>query len=184
MSKEIDISKMYCNSKSDSFDEFCRIARENYGEECYSFLMSKKDSKIGVDCAASSFNNTGGYCSTKHWYAREFGFTEFKTDIKWSIYTNDKPLCELSDEQAAALFNAWRGGAKVELLADNGDWCNAVPDWSNDIVYRIKQKSERELFVEQCTKVMREAGTKCPDNHEYFGVIFDSGKFQLKDSEK
>ena len=39
----------------------------------------------------------------------------------------------------------------------------------------VKPKSERELFINKCTDVMRKAGTKCPDNHEYFGVIFDAG---------
>lgn len=94
---------------------------------------------------------------------------------QWTIYNNNLPLCELTDEQAAMLFNAWRSGLKVELLADNGSWCRAFPDWSLEIVYRIKSKSERELFIETTTKVMRDAGTKCPDNHEYFGIMFDAG---------
>lgn len=184
MSKEIDISKMYCNSKSDSFYEFCRIARESYGEECYSFLMSKKDSKIGVDCAASSFNNTGGYCPTRHWYAREFGFTEFRTDIKWSIYTNDKPLSELSDEQAAELFNWWRNGGDVEYKGHlNDDWCCIQK--SNNVInvssaYRAKQKSERELFVETAVNTYDgRTGLSELAMSLAAGIIFDSGKFKL-----
>ena len=105
---------------------------------------------------------------------------------QWSIYTNDKPLSELGDEQAAMLFNHWRSGGELEFCASSHQWrgCTAPEFYKNHIYRALKPKSERELFVEQCTKVMREAGTKCPDNHEYFGVLFDSGKFQLKDSEK
>lgn len=43
------------------------------------------------------------------------------------------------------------------------------------ILCRIKPKSERELFIENTAKVMRDAGTKYPDNHEYFGIMFDAG---------
>lgn len=185
MNKEIDISEMYCNSKSDSFDEFCRIARENYGEKCYSFLMSKKDSKIGVDCAASSFNNTGGYCSTRHWYAREYGFTEFKIDIKWSIHTNDKPICDLSYEQRCKLFNAWvkgevrqifKGGKFIDMDVDE---CN----WHVVNVYRIKQKSEREEFIDAAVKVVlyNRVWQMSREDAEH---LFDSGKFQLKEQPK
>ena len=108
-------------------------------------------------------------------------FLPFTLKPQWSIYTNDKPLCELSDEQAAALFNAWRSGAKVELLADNSDWCNAIPDWSNDIVYRIKQKSDRELFIEEIERVI--GYTDLP-TLKIGTELFDSGKFKLiKDGE-
>lgn len=118
-------------------------------------------------------------------YTDFHGDHPIKIPAAWSIYTNDKPLSELSDEQAAALFNAWRGGAKVELLADNCDWCNAIPDWSNDIVYRIKQKSERELLVEECYKaagqepLLTGIGFK-----DAYGKLFDSGKFKLVEQPK
>lgn len=94
----------------------------------------------------------------------------------WSVYSNTLPLSELSDEQAAQLFNAWRAGGEVEFDSDLGKWlCADDYLWISGYVYRIKQKSERELFIEETTKVMRDAGTKCPDNHEYLGIMFDAG---------
>lgn len=69
---------------------------------------------------------------------------------KWSIYNNTKPMSELTDEQAAELFNAWRSGEEVEYFY--GVWNTAnIPLWIHYIPFRIKQKSEREAFVEEAT---------------------------------
>lgn len=98
---------------------------------------------------------------------------------QWTIYNNTLPLCDLTDEQAAMLFNAWRGGDNIQFRTmDVNVWIDK-PEYDAVIkkggVYRVKSKSERELFIEHTTKVMRDAGTKCQDNHEYFGIMFDAG---------
>lgn len=94
---------------------------------------------------------------------------------QWTIYNNTLPLCELTDEQAAMLFNAWRGDGNMQVLNDDEEWSDYNSGFYPLDVYRIKPKSERDLFIENTTKVMRDAGTKCPDNHEYFGIMFDAG---------
>lgn len=72
----------------------------------------------------------------------------FTTKPQWSIYTNDKPLCELSDEQAAALFNAWVNDSD-RIVVENGVEMSIDDNrWFKGTVYRIKQKSERRLFIE------------------------------------
>lgn len=96
---------------------------------------------------------------------------------QWNVYNNTLPLSELSDEQAAQLFNAWRNNGSIMCRHYTDKMFVDIEDvrWADSFVYRTKQKSERELFIEQTTKVMRNAGTKCPDNHEYFGIMFDAG---------
>lgn len=94
---------------------------------------------------------------------------------QWTIYNNTMPLSELTDEQAAQLFNAWRAGENMQVLNDDDEWKDYDSGFYPLDVYRIKSKSERELFIEHTAKVMRDAGTKYPDNHEYFGIMFDAG---------
>lgn len=120
------------------------------------------------------------------WY---FGAAWFNSALpipqQWSIYTNDKPLSELSDEQAAALFNAYRnGGEKQSLIGDK--WADSSNNlWSDSYIYRIKQKSERELFIEECYKaagqdpLLTGMGFK-----DAYGKLFDSGKFKLVEQPK
>lgn len=108
---------------------------------------------------------------------------EFTPKQEWSIYTNDKPLCELSDEQAAALFNAWRGGERVIYQRIGNDYEDvSVPCWTDSVVYRIKQKSERELFIDSAMQLMTSETERTIE--QQFGALFDSGKFKLvKDGE-
>lgn len=96
---------------------------------------------------------------------------------QWSVHNNTIPLCELTDEQYGKMRRAHDIGATVQSLNEDGYGFQdcSLPTWISNGVYRIKSKSERELFIENTTKVMRDAGTKCPDNHEYFGIIFDAG---------
>ena len=96
---------------------------------------------------------------------------------QWSVYNNTLPLCELTDEQYGKMRRTHDNGATVQSLNEDGYGFQdcALPTWISNGVYRIKPKSERELFIENTTKVMRDAGTKCPDNHEYFGIMFDAG---------
>ena len=97
--------------------------------------------------------------------------------VRWSVYNNTMPLCELTDEQYGKMRRMSDAGMDVEWRSSAiGRWeLLSSPTWNADGVYRIKPKSERELFIETTTKVMRDAGTKCPDKHEYFGIMFDAG---------
>lgn len=93
---------------------------------------------------------------------------------EWTVYNNTIPLGELTDEQVGKLVK--HSGCVEHMNPNSGDWgATITPMWNRAGVYRIKQKSERELFIENTTKVMRDAGTKCPDSHEYFGIMFDVG---------
>lgn len=104
--------------------------------------------------------------------------TPFTPKPQWSIYTNDNPLCELSDEQAAALFNAWRAGEKIESSLHRDAWLNCMfPEWKPLMVYRIKQKSERELFIDTAMELMTSETERTLE--QMFGALFDSGKFKL-----
>lgn len=69
---------------------------------------------------------------------------------QWSIHTNDKPLSELTDSQAAELFNHWRNGGGLEFFTTTKEWFNSPlkPRFAANRVYRAKRKSERELLVE------------------------------------
>ena len=83
----------------------------------------------------------------------------------------------LTDEQAAECCLMLGGNEYFEAFYNSVGWQlrSIEHELRKDAIYRIKQKSERELFIEKTTKVMRDAGTKCPDNHEYFGIMFDAG---------
>ena len=104
---------------------------------------------------------------------------------QWTIYNNTLPLCELTDEQAAALFNWWRGGGETEfkLVGDN-PWYSyspmSFPTWSSNVAYRAKQKSERELFIEAAIGHGIKPETQSPK--QIFGELFDSGKFKYIDN--
>lgn len=121
-------------------------------------------------------------------YSHGFEFTPFTIKKEWTIYNNDKPLRELSDEQAAEMFNAWRAGEKLEsalqksVNIETGDVRitfadYAGSDWYDNVVYRIKQKSEREMFIETA---MKHGGLRAMDGaKEVYARLFDSEKFQL-----
>lgn len=96
----------------------------------------------------------------------------FTTKPQWSIYTNDKPLCELSDEQAAALFNAWRGNSEQLEGWDDTEWFGLRSSHHiiKNGIYRIKQKSECELFVEKCGEVTHDG-----INTHLFEQLFNAG---------
>lgn len=115
---------------------------------------------------------------------------------QWTVYNNTMPLCELTDEQAGMLFNAWRKGVEIEnCLYDEKHeefvWVNCFSVLSNiEGIYRIKTKSERELFVE--------AACKAVESNEHYNrmninidcsaamrftveAMYDSGDFEYKD---
>lgn len=95
---------------------------------------------------------------------------------QWTVYNNTLPLCELTDEQAAMLFNAWRGGCEVEALqnAKSNEWIYfAMPMFSRGEVYRIKQKSERETFIDKSLSLMTSETERTME--QMFGAQFDAG---------
>lgn len=176
----MDISKMYCKVDSPHFDEYVELTRKKFGDNCSSELVRicKRPDCLSVAIDMRAPLNTVWSSDPDHIDLIEYGYTEFTGTKKkdWTIYNNDKPLCELTDEQASELFNAWRKGWLVQSCVSGEYWWSvAEPGWLEGVIYRIKQKTDRQMFVDKCTQVMREAGTKCPDNHEYFGIIFDAG---------
>lgn len=102
---------------------------------------------------------------------------------QWSIYTNDKPLSELSDEQAAALFNAWRGGGNMQYLNEDEEWKDYNSGFYPLDTYRIKPKSERELFIDAAMQLIMTSETE-RTLEQQFGALFDSGKFKLVEQPK
>lgn len=100
---------------------------------------------------------------------------------EWSIYNNDKPLSELSDEQRGLLFNHWVSDRySVECSDCKGArwWTPKAVTWLDDCLYRAKQKSERELFIEATKK---SASLRSRDGADtVYGELFDSGRFELK----
>ena len=94
---------------------------------------------------------------------------------QWTIYSNTLPLCELTDEQKSVIFNSWvKGGARqlcngskfVDIFI--GD-CN----WHTGVVYRIKPKSERELFIDKSLELMTSETERTME--QMFGAQFDAG---------
>lgn len=112
--------------------------------------------------------------SDEHAYL-ELGYTPFTPKPQWSIYSNNKTLCDLSDEQAAALFNAWRGGCNIQVLTDD-EWEDYNSRFHPLDIYRIKQKSERELFIEKCVELTHDG-----INKHLFEVLFNAGCRFTKD---
>jgi len=139
---------------------------------------SPKRDCIGVKIKSGTLctSNEGDYINN--------GYTPFTPKPQWSIYTNDKPLCELSDEQAAKLFNAWRGGSDVDVMDDSRIWRSIFEStgWSSDLTYRIKQKSGRELFVEKCVELTSDHDNESSHYKHWFETIFDAGA-RFKDGE-
>lgn len=121
-------------------------------------------------------------------------FIEHKAE-PWTVYNNTLPLSELSDEQAAQLFNAWRAGGEVECTnattkdlrsgLTTFEWSiPSIINWDDYLAYRIKPKSERELFIDKSMEVCKEnqhnkvefmlgkiydAGARYTDLTQYFG---------------
>jgi hypothetical protein len=180
----MDISRMYCRVDSKHFDEFVK--------ECGSFFSVLPARARIIAKSQRSLKRQGykGFChvtgSGEVFYVAEVGsdfdsITEFTGT--WSIYNNDKPLGELTDEQAAELFNWSRKGGDVEC--SSLDWSLVSPvSWLPEVAYRAKSKSERDLFIEAGVKLYVDDGGEkdvSPDGSvvSWFGMMFDSGKFKL-----
>ena len=100
---------------------------------------------------------------------------------QWSIYNNKKPLKDLTDEQAAKLFNHWRNGGDVELF--HGRW--AKHDYGylcTDDKYRAKQKSEREIGIAVAEGIIDKSNCFKDDRATAIAAaccLVDSGRFKL-----
>jgi len=97
----------------------------------------------------------------------------FEIADDWSIYNNDKPLSELTDEQVGKLVKHSGG---VETF-DGSFWYVVEPQWSVNTIYRAKQKSERELFIDAVNSALSNTALM---TSLYAEMLFDSGKFELK----
>jgi hypothetical protein len=100
-------------------------------------------------------------------------FIEHKTE-SWSIYNNTLPLSDLSDELDVKLFRAWRNGGEVQFLTSHNEWVKSKYPFSEpERIYRIKPKSERELFIDKSMEVCKE------NQHNkvefMLGKIYDAG---------
>ena len=96
----------------------------------------------------------------------------FELANEWTIYNNDKPLSELSDEQVGAIVRYGIEKGPLEVADDNGQWYGAKCfDWHTALAYRAKQKSERELFIEAADYFI-----DCGDEPVVMaGKMFDAG---------
>ena len=110
----------------------------------------------GKGCGiVSCFSATGGFIDIDgcdiHWNA---GMFELDSD-EWAVYNNAKPLSELSDEQAAKLFNYLRSNGSILAGTQDVTGFGIVTYMGNpDCIYRAKQKSERELFIDASRKAL------------------------------
>jgi len=162
----MDISKMYCRVDSEHFDEFVKLVGEQFGEEASRDVTNMCNYDGCVVVAVDVWSDEFEWCKKR-------GYTEFTGS--WSIYNNTKPLSELTDEQAAELFNWWRNGGGILMKRETSDteWfeLQMVSFDGKGIIYRAKPKSERELFVEAADYFI-----DCGDDASVIaGKMFDAG---------
>lgn len=95
---------------------------------------------------------------------------------QWTVYNNTLPLCELTDEQATMLFNAWRNNEYFEAFYNSAGWQFRSIDHElrKDAIYRIKPKSERELFIDK-SKLIIGATTDDELVDAVIADLFDAG---------
>lgn len=97
----------------------------------------------------------------------------FELADDWSIYNNTKPLSELANEQAGELFKHEINGGILEKFSASG-WhiYSKSNGWKMAHIYRAKQKTERELFIEaglnENMAINRDAATM------FLGKLFDA----------
>ena len=135
------------------------------------------------ECMSLGSNDAIGYSDFEWCERREI--KPFTIKPEWSIYTNTLPLSELTDEQAGQLFHAWRKGAALQIFyANNGAWEDYHLSLCRCDVFRIKQKSERELFVDAMIGMWPLHDANAPTVRLLIEQFYDSGKFKLvKDGE-
>ena len=98
---------------------------------------------------------------------------------QWTIYNNTLPLRELTDEQVGKLVK--HSGCVEHMNPNIGEWgATITPMWNRSGIYRIKSKSEREIFIEAAICHGIKPETQNPK--QIFGELFDSGKFKYIDN--
>ena len=91
---------------------------------------------------------------------------------QWTVYNNTMPLCELTDEQVGKLVK--HSGCVEHMNPNSGDWAATItPMWNRAGVYRIKPKSERELFIDKSVGLMTSETERTME--KMFGAQFDAG---------
>lgn len=91
---------------------------------------------------------------------------------QWTIYNNTLPLCELTDEQVGKLVK--HSGCVEHMNPNSGEWgATITPMWNRVGVYRIKPKSERELFIDKSVGLMTSETERTME--QMFGAQFDAG---------
>ena len=104
---------------------------------------------------------------------------------QWTVYNNTLPLCELTDEQVGKLVK--NSGCVEHMNPNSGEWgATITPMWNRAGIYRIKPKSERELFIEAAVSTF-DGRTGLSEQAMSLAAqtMFDSGKFKrvIKDGE-
>lgn len=162
------------------------------------FKFSVDDIYISTDGSASSIDEIYNVTNNVHSNDAERyilsaaalnGGCKIPAKDEWTIYNNDKPICDLSYEQRCQLFNAWvkgevrqrfKGGKFIDMAIDE---CN----WHVGVVYRIKQISERELLIQVAEKIIDDSRCFNDDRATAMAAvccIINTGKFKLvKDAE-
>jgi len=102
---------------------------------------------------------------------------EIETIKKWTIHNNTKVLRDLSDEQRGLLFNSWvKDKDCIEfyygLMEDFESSKNIT--WVDDVIYRVRQKSERELFIEKWSSKIATAAYRNESISQLVGEMFDA----------
>jgi hypothetical protein len=145
----------------------------------------------GVDCFAAnhgadygvvSFVNSNGTFINIDGHAISWNVNKFElVQGEWTIYNNDKPLSELTDEQRGILLVMLCNDSPVQYKI-NGEWEDRPKGNSlinTNSTYRAKQKSERELFIEAAMLYVRSDG----DERSMFEDMFEDGFKAPKDGE-
>ena len=139
---------------------------------------------VGVDCftanhgadygVVSFVNSNGTFIKIDgHTIKWSVGMFELVQD-EWSVYNNDKPFYELTDEQRGMLFNHHFHGGDIDYNDTIGWSSSEFPEWGMHTTYRAKQKSERELFIEAARKLTEhDNGTLLLTS--FLGRMFDVG---------
>ena len=98
---------MYCRVDSEHFDKFVELVGEQFGVGVAGSItaMSRiSDSVVVAVMCDRVKSGSAEYMDEEGYFMSKFGYTEFTG--AWSIYNNTLPMSDLTDEQAAKLFNA------------------------------------------------------------------------------
>ena len=140
-------------------------------------FQSDIDPDISMTFTVTGLNGKDEIYALKDDLGREFMASDKYAELvnQWSVCNNTLPLCELADEQAAMLFNAWRGGAVRQAGNSHGfvDLTSSQHVWIESIIYRIKPKLGRELFIDKSVGLMTSETERAME--QMFGAQFDAG---------